>query len=339
MRRRIVGKKTFAVCLTVILIAVALVSSMGKADAAEPLKIRIGYGELPTDATPLLFQKTNILKNYGKSYVVEAIQFRGGSAPIPALAAKELDMSYMSFPALASSILRAKLDLKIVTGLAGYAPGYGSPYWVVLEESNIRKLEDLRGKVIGTNAIGTGIDFAVRAMLLKAGLQYPKDYNLVEVNFPNQEVMLREKKIDMAALLPAFWDRAKAKGGLRVMFTSFDAIGKTQMLVHVARSEFLEKNRAVLKDFFADYMTAKKWFHDPANFEEVLEITARFTKRPKESLRPYAFQKADFYMNPDGIPDVDALQKNLDLLKTLNLIDQRIEVEKYVDLSFIRGAK
>ncbi|MBI3090524.1 MAG: ABC transporter substrate-binding protein [Candidatus Tectomicrobia bacterium] len=330
--------KTAALCFSLLLIAMLLVSSLlgAEAGAQAPVKIKIGYGELPTDPTPLLFEKKDILKNYGKTYTVELVQFRGGSAPIPALAAKELDLSYMSFPALASALLRAKLDLKVVSGLAGYAPGYGSPYWVVLEDSSIKKVEDLRGKVLGTNALGTGIDFAARAMLLKSGLHYPKDYSFVEVTFPNQEAMLREKKIDMAVLIPAFFYRAKAKGGLRVLFSSLDAIGPSQMLVHVARTEFLQKNSAAVKEFYADYKTALKWFRDPANLDEALDITARFTKRPKQSLKPYAFQKADFYQNTEAVPDVKALQKDLDLLKTLGFIDQKIEIEKYLDLSFIR---
>lgn len=313
--------------------------SVGEAAAPGPLKIRIGYGELPTDTTPLLFQKSELLKHYGKSYTPDFIQFRGGSAPIPALAAKELDMSYISFPAFASTILRAKLDLRIVAGIAGYAPGYGSPNWVVLEESNIQRIEDLRGKVLGTNALGTGIDFAARVMLLKAGLKYPGDYTFVEVNFPNQEAMLRGKKLDMAVLMPPFWPRAKAKGGVRLMFTSLDAIGPTQMISLVARAEFLEKNRTVLQDFFADYRAGLKWFLEPANLDEALGVAARFMKRPVEDLRPYAFQKGDFYHHPEGLPDVDALQKNLDLLKSFGQITERIEVNKYVDLSFITGAR
>ena len=55
--------------------AVCLAFGAGSA-AAEPLKIRAGWVNTPATMSPLLFQKRDILKHYGKTYVVEPISFR-----------------------------------------------------------------------------------------------------------------------------------------------------------------------------------------------------------------------------------------------------------------------
>src|SRR5690606_35510912 len=48
---------------------------------AEPLKIRMGYVQLPGHLGPILFQDfaplRAVMKHYGKSYVVDPIRFRG----------------------------------------------------------------------------------------------------------------------------------------------------------------------------------------------------------------------------------------------------------------------
>ena len=44
---------------------------------AEPLTIRIGRANTPATISPLLFQKTDIMRHLGQSYTVEAIRFTG----------------------------------------------------------------------------------------------------------------------------------------------------------------------------------------------------------------------------------------------------------------------
>ena len=48
------------------------------------------------------------------------------------------------------------------------------------KDSGINKVEDLKGKVVGTNAGGSAIDVAMRAMLKKHGLEANRDYTMLE---------------------------------------------------------------------------------------------------------------------------------------------------------------
>ena len=57
----------------------------------------------------------------------------------------------------------------------------------MLKDGPIQKVEDLKGKVVATNAAGTAVDVAMRAMLQKHGLEDKRDYTLVEAPFPTHE--------------------------------------------------------------------------------------------------------------------------------------------------------
>ena len=117
---------------------------------------------------------------------------------------------------------------------------------MVLADGPIKKAEDLKGKVVATNAAGSAVDVATRAMLRKFGLEDKRDYTVVEAPFPTMRAMLAEKKVDLIpAVLPFSLDPELRKIS-RPLFVQRDAIGVTQMIVWTARKPFIDKNRAAL---------------------------------------------------------------------------------------------
>src|SRR6185437_6329245 len=94
-----------------------------------------------------------------------------------------------------------------------------------------------------------------------------------------------------------------------------------------------------MKDFMEDYLIALRWFSDPKNHEEAVKITAKFTKRPAKIYEGFAFTKNDLYRSPTATPNLQALQKNIDLMQDLGVIKQKIDINPYVDLSYLNAAK
>ena len=314
--------------------------SAGAASAGEPLKIRIGYGEAPAVITPLLFQKKDLLRNHGKSYVADLINFRGTTAQLQAFGARELDIGYMAFGGLALAILNAQLDLKVVSDLSQWGvPGYQSPAYLVLDDSAVKAPADLRGKTLAVNVLGAGVHHALVAMMRKTGLREKTDYTTVEVRFPAMEATLREKKVDLITGIPPFYYEAKARGGVRDLFTAGDAMGRIQALFNVARGEFLQAHGAAVVDFFEDYQRALHWFLDPANRAEALQITANFLKRPVGVFEGYAFTSKDYYRDPGAVPNLEALQRNIDQSVELGALPRPIEVKEHVVPSFLQEAR
>jgi NitT/TauT family transport system substrate-binding protein len=51
------------------------------------------------------------------------------------------------------------------------------------------------------------------------------------------------------------------------------------------------------------------------------------------------YTKNDLYRDPDLIPDLDALQRSVDVQQSLGFLKDKIDIKKYADLSFVQEAK
>ncbi len=308
------------------------------AETPAPVRIRVAGGATSI-LTPILFQKPEILRHIHRSYVPDFVYFAGSSPQIQAFAARELDIGWLAFASFPPAILNAKLDLRITADLIQETQESFSAVRGVLEASGITRIADLKGKRIGIIAFGTGSDLGTRAMLKRHGLEYPRDYQFLEVRPPNMEAMLREGKIDMAWFDAGFWHRAQGKAGIRPLFRGTDVFGAVQVLVQVARQEFLSRHRAAVVDYYEDYLRGLRWALDGSNREEVIRLAARYFKLPEAALAGYYLTRADYHRDPGGIPNLEVFQKDIDVMQEMGLLPQKFEAARYLDLSYITEAR
>jgi NitT/TauT family transport system substrate-binding protein len=91
-----------------------------------------------------------------------------------------------------------------------------------------------------------------------------------------------------------------------------------------------------------DVIRAARWYLDPKNHAEAVEIAARVSKRPAAAFDKWLFLKAgqngDYYRDPNMLPDLKALQANIDLQHQLGLVKATIDVRKHSDLSVVQQA-
>jgi len=230
-------------------------------------------------------------------------------------------------------------DLRIISdefqdGVAGY---YTDEFFV-RADGPVQNIEDLKGKVIATNAVGSAVDIAMRAMLRKHGLEDKRDYTVVEAPFPTMKAMLAEKKVDMIpGVTPFSYDPELRKIG-RVLFTQKEGVGTTQMIVWAVRKGFLDKNRAAMVDFMEDVLRIVRWYTDPANHNEAVAIAAKLTKRPPEAFDAWLFSSKDYYRDPNMLPNLDALQANVAMQKDLGFLKAGFDVKAHSDLGIVEEA-
>lgn len=306
----------------------------------EPVKIRIGWSTMPEHMIPALYAKTDILRHYGKTYIVEPIGFQGSSPQIAALAAEEIDFAILSPSTLTRAVTNAGLDIKVVADvLQDGKPGHYSQTFYVKASSGIAKIEDLKGKNVAVNAIGSAADTILRANLKKAGLDPQTAVNVVEVPFSNMLPMMQDGKVDAAPVdQPMARDLVKA-GEFKPLFSSTDAMGPTQLVFLVGRTKFLNEHKAELEDFFEDHVRAMRWYLDPANRDAALAIIAKASERPVANVE-YFDTEIDFYRDPYLVPDVAGLQKAIDTAVSLGILPKAITVSPdHADTSFVETAK
>jgi len=327
-----------ATTLGAALVALACATAPAQAD---PWKIRVGWVTTPTHMQPIIdeLQKRHpeLFPHFGKSYVAEGVHFQGTTPQIQALAINELEIASFGPEALALAVKNANLDVRMIADVfQDGAPGYGTVTYVVKVASPIQKVEDLRGKTVATNAIGSFGDSAMRIVLRMHGLQ-DRDFTTVETKFPTMPAMLDDGKVDLINLLPNYHYMLK-QGKYRVLFTAADGEGRIQAVLWAMRVEQIKAHRPALVDFLEDHVRAVQWLLAPQHHEEAVTIIAAVTKAKPETL-DYVYTKDDSFHAPDGRPDVAATQHAIDVELKYDIIKLGLKVApRYVDLGPIDEA-
>jgi NitT/TauT family transport system substrate-binding protein len=332
------ARTKLAAAFTLALLSGALLGA-GAVQAAEAVKIRLSYVVPIANWASMLVEKKDLARNLGKSYQLEIMRFAGTPPMITALAAGELEIADLTYPTLPIAIQNAGMDdLRVIADeFQDGNAGFYSNEFMVLADGPIKKIEDLKGKPVATNTTGSAVDIAMRAMLRKHGLEDKRDYSIVEAPFPTMRAMLAEKKVELVpAVLPFSVNPELRKVG-RTLFDTKDAIGVSQFSMWVARKSFIDKNRAALTNMMEDSLRIVRWYLDPANHKEAMEICARITKQPAEGFA-WVFTNQDNYRDPNMMPDLAALQRNVDLTRDLGFIKASFDVNKFADLSVVQDA-
>jgi sulfonate transport system substrate-binding protein len=318
-----------------------LVLLFASAAQGEPLKIRISWVAVPNNLPPLFMAKPELMTHAGKSYVVDPIRFPGTPQSVAALASGDLDVALLTFSSFPLAIQNAGLqDLRVIGDefIDGF-PGYYSAEFLVLKDGPVKTIKDLKGRVVAVNVRGGGTDMALRAITRREGLQEKRDYTELEVAFANMKAVLFDRKADLIGLgVPAMSSDPALREATATLFTQRDSLGPTAQVMWVARAGFLEKNRAAMLDFMEDALRSRRFYTNPANHREVVDIVAGVTKLPPQQLDSWLFTKNDFYRDPNGILETAVLQDNIDKMVDLGFLKSPIDVQKYTDFSIVREA-
>jgi sulfonate transport system substrate-binding protein len=305
------------------------------------IRYATGGGIGPNEMETIIFLdhlKQNVLKNYGKSYTLDMTFTRGTPEAAALLAAGQVDVATLSGPAFATVIVKDAVPGGLTIISDNYQdghPGNATNSFMVLKDSPIRSVMDLKGKKIGINAFASAVDLALRVVLKKNGIDPRRDVEIGEIAFPNIASAIREKRIDCGVLVIPFLAVESPKGDLRPVFTGGDAFGPSSVIFQVTTNAFLKAHPDAVRGFLADYVDGLAWFYDRANREQAIQIVSDFTKSPKEVLNSYFATDRDYYRDPSGCVAGQAIQKPLDAMFEEKLISRSVDVSQYINLSFL----
>jgi sulfonate transport system substrate-binding protein len=304
---------------------------------AEPVKIRNAFVVPVANWAPILAIKKDLAKHWGKSYEMEAVRYQGTPPMITALANDELDIAVLAYSTFGLAIQNAGLDdLRIIADeFQDAAPGYYSSQFFVRKDSGINRIEDLKGKVLATNVIGSGVDIGMKAALKKHGLIDKRDFTVIEAPFPTMASLLKEKKADLVVGVMPF--SLGLQRAAMPLFEQKDGLGRSQFVFWVMRKPYIDKHRAALVDFMEDVLRIERWYLDPKNHAEVAQIASKILKVPPERFG-WLFTKKDYYRDPNGQPDLKALQNNVNTAADLGFLKPGLDVMKHADLSIVKEA-
>ena len=329
------AKRAFACAL----VASSLLALDGHGALAEPVKITVGWSVTPSDLAPLMLAP-GVAKHNGVTYTAEPVHFRGTTVQITALQSGVLDIASLGSNSFPIAVENAKMtDLRIIADEVRDMPGWAGVEYRVLENSPIKTIEDLKGKVIAVNVYGGVSDISVKAMLRKHNMFAGKDYTEIEVQVSDMSAVLLEHKADLVNSVHPFDLDPKFRAQSRVLFTTPDAVGPFELGMLAARTGFIAEHRAALIDFLQDYVRAIRWFENPANRAKALDIISGFTKQPESVFESWVLVPGkDYYRDQNGMPDLDMVTANIHVEQEVGLVKKDLDAKEYADLGPLREA-
>lgn len=327
------------------LAALGLAASFAASTAtAEPVNLHVAWVDTPSQLTPLraVLAKDHpeIFPHLGTSYTFEPVHFQGSPPQITAIASGELEIAALGPSSLALAITNAHLDMKVVGDvIQDGLPGHFNAYFAVRKDGPVRRIEDMKGRRAAINALGSPVWMELHVVLARHGLT-DKDYLVIEANFANMFALMEADKVDIVPIIsPKLAKQFDDTGRYRALFTAAQELGPNQAAMWAMRADFIARHRGALVDYFEDAMRATRWFLDAKNHAEAVALVQRVTKEPKETV-DYAFTVRDVGRSPDLVPNVRAIQHEVDTAAELKLLPQRVAIAPgHVDLSMIEEAR
>lgn len=230
--------------------------------------VKIGY--LPiTHAAPLYMQKD---QGY-EGYTIELVKFGSWPELMDALNTGRIDGASVLIQ-LAMKAKEKGIDLKAVA--LGHRDGN-----VLVGASEIKKVEDLKGKNFAIPNKYSTHNILLYRMLKEAGLSYD-DVNVVELPPAEMPAALAEGRIAGYVVAEPFGAIAVSLKKGKVLFQSADIWPDSIDCGLVLRSTFIEENKELAKQFVHDYAAGGELMN--AKDQHAHDVVAEYIKVDKEVL-------------------------------------------------------
>jgi ABC-type nitrate/sulfonate/bicarbonate transport system substrate-binding protein len=201
-----------------------------------------------------------------------------------------------------------------------------------------RSYEDLRGANIGSSGITSGTAFVLRRMMASKGLQYPKDYNLVNVGPSAQSYLaLTANRVD-AALIAVPLSSDAAELGYNIIGRAADIIPNYQLTEISTRRSWAEKNRPVMVRFMKAMVLAMRWLYD--NKEPAIDFLAKEMRlKPEHARKGWEYYTEQKIWNPNAEANVEGVRTVIQIMGDRGLLKAPLpSPAKYLDHSYLQEA-
>lgn len=307
------------------------------AQGTKPIPVRIG---LQAQTSWLLYAARD-LKLFEKAGIdPQYVRLTTGAQAIAAMASQSLDIASPGITPFAAGLAQG-VNWKVV-GIDTTLPK--AEGFVARKDSNIRKLEDLKGKTIAV-ARGSTSYYGLLAALESKRIG-KDDVKLLLMGPPEQIGAMRNGNVDAVAVWEPWIQRQISETGARLIGMEADYGVHTALAVYAVHGAFAQKNPEAVDRFLRALLLAYR--HIEANgpgvaitaVAEAMGVTKDLARTMyKEAPAPNVPRWADAnyqYSVVPGSPFPTEAQKMASFLLKENIIDKQVDLTNAFDVSFVR---
>jgi len=262
---------------------------------------------------------------------VPIVTMRGSPLTIQALTADSTHVANATVDTLISAYERGA-DITMIGGLInglGLAMVGGKQY---------KNYADLRGTTIGTQTLTSGTGFALRLVLKSHGMEYPRDYKLLNIgSAPDRYKALTSGQISSTPVgVPL--EVVAQKQGFNIIGYFADDLPNYQFNVYIVKRSWAEKNRPLIVRFMKAMVVTMRWMMD--NREVACAYLSKEMAISVEDCRyasEYNFKNRIWDRNADL--NVDGVRTLIRITAEQGILKEPLpEPAKYIDSSYLKQA-
>jgi len=321
-RRKTAMKRTLpALVLVLLLPALGLTQERVKFPVGVSSKV-LGYGHLWAAWRLKYFEREGL--------DVEVVLMRGTAPVVQAMIAGSISAALVANDGPIAAVEQG-MDIAMVASSSKITH-------MIMGGKNFKTYEELRGATIGSSTLTSGTAFVLRRLLKVKGLEYPRDYKLLNVGgTPSSFAAMRARRFAVSPLAVAGAVQRYGEG-FNLIGRVADVFPKYLLSAYSVRRSWAEKNRSQVVHFLKAVLQAKKWF------EQDKKAAVEFLAKEFQLTPSLAERGLDYYLTYQAWPP--ELELEMDGIK--NVVDIYAEQtgmkgplpnpEKYVDTSYLRQA-
>jgi ABC-type nitrate/sulfonate/bicarbonate transport system substrate-binding protein len=298
--------------------------------AEERIKLQVSASSKTLGYSPLwAAAKQGFFERQGLD--IQPVLIQGAEKSLMALVGGSVVISAAAADAPITAVERG-LDLVSIGGVIN-----GLTH-MIMGGKNYKTYEDLRGATIGSSGLTSGTALVLRRVLKAKGLEYPRDYKLINVGGSGPALAALASGQIAASIIAVPLCFEAIELGFNQIGRAADVIPDFQLTVLTARRPWAEANRPLVVRFMKAMALSMRWLY--ANKRPAIEFLAREMKlKPAHAEKGWEYYIESRIWNPDA--DV-----NLEGIKTVMQIQAEQSPSKgpppgpakYVDRSYLREA-
>jgi ABC-type nitrate/sulfonate/bicarbonate transport system substrate-binding protein len=316
----------FALAITVVLAWIIVVPC----SAQEKVRFPIGESSKTLSYGPLwVAGKMGFFEREGLD--VPIVTMRGSPLTIQALTADSIYVANATVDTLISAYERGA-DIAMIGGLInglGLAMVGGKPY---------KRYADLRGTTIGTQTLTSGTGFALRLVLKAHGMEYPKDYKLLNIGGASDRYQALTSGQISAAPMGVPLDLVAKQQGFNIIGYFADDQPNFQFNVYIIKRSWAEKNRRQIIRFMKAMVVTMRWMADNreaacAYLSKEMSITVDHCRYASDYNWKSRIWDRNADLNVEGVRTLIRITAEQGILK-----EPLPEPAKYIEASYLKQA-
>ena len=311
-----------AILLFLILIASVRTESPWAAD-----KLNTAYISTTPGSSSVLWvaKDAKIFDKYGIDATI--IFISGSVRGIQSILAGEIPIGEGGGPGLASARL-AGGDVIAIAGNVNVLPYY------LVAQPNIKKAEDLRGKIGGNHIAGTTAEFALKVGLKKIGFDPLKDVNLRVIGGSIERMVALQKRIvDFTVVTEAGKAMAEKLGYPTVVDMVALKIPFPQNGIFTS-TKLIRDNPDLVRRYMRAYVEAIHFYK--THKEDTIKSMRKYSRVEDRKFLDEAWEWHMKFMPDAPYPPVDGYQLVLQDMAEKNPKAAHADVKDYIDSRFVK---